>query len=381
MAQYSVATGSVEARKLWSPQLDAATIPRTIISKFFGESQENIVQVHNDLERESGDRIRTFIRDVPARVAPFVDGENKEGNESTIETAYFDFTIDKFDFVNRVPNKTMSAQRVPYDLRAQAKAQHADYWRRHLDMVAFYHLCGYTPANYANRAGTGATSTVWNSGNTIADYVSSRSVFPTGETAGDDGLDSTGDNFTLDLVRDAVFIAKTIQPRIRTVSVPGFGDDKFVVFLHPDQVFDLKNSDTEWGTINDSLLQGGYIQNNPLITGSIGAAEGCVFIESEYVTRGVNDSTGVPVANTRRAVLAGAQALSAAFGRWHDSFSRFDWVEKTFNYGDDWGVCSKVMFGIARTVFTGDGTTVDGIDYGSVLIHTYTTKNSTPVGE
>ena len=363
MASYSVATGSVEARKIWSPLLDAETIPRTVISKFFSETGASVIHLHNDLERESGDRIRTFLRGAPsATVAPVQAGVNLEGNEQSITNYEFDFLIDQEKYAVRIPFKNPSAQRVPYELKAQAKAQSSEYWRQYLDTVAFHQLCGATWANYLDLSGTGTTSTVWNGHNTIADYAAGRIVFPNTETT-DDGLDSSGDTLTRDLIRKAVLQAKTNSPRLRTINVPGLGQDVFVMFVHPIQLRDLKD-DTDFENIQLNLLAGGQVKDNLLITGAAGLVDGVLLVESEYVTYGVNSSTGVPVTTVRRAVLCGQQALSCGFGRWDDSFSRFDWVEKTFNYEDEVGIASKVLFGMARTVY-------NDLDYGSICVPTY----------
>lgn len=364
MASFTVATGDTEARKVWSPLLDAATIPRTVISRFFGKSQENIIQLHDDLERESGDNIKTFLRDVPGDDPPFQSGENMEGNEYTLNNFDFDFSIGIEMYPTSVPWQSDTNQRVPYDLRLQLKQMASDYWRRYLENVAFGHLCGFTPYNYLNKAGTGATSTKFNGHNTIVDY--DRNVFPASETT-DEGLDSSGDNFTMDLLREAIYQAKVSDFPLRTVSVPGVGSDLFVCFASPAQVKDLKNSDTDWEDLQHSLIQGGQLKGNSLITGSNTLIDGCLIVESNYVTKGVHSTAGTPVDNTRRAVLCGAQALSGGFGRWHDSFSRFDWVEEFFNFKTRLGMASKVNFGFKRTRY-------NDTDYGSILIHTYTTS-------
>ncbi len=366
MAEFNVPTDATEARIKWSPLLDAATIQRTVLSKFFGKSQENIVQIHDDLETESGDTLRLFLRDVPGDDPPFAFGEAMEGHEYTLNNFNFEFDIAVEMYPTRVPWQGDTNQRVPYDLRLQLKHMASDYWRRYLEIVTFGHLCGFTPNNYLNRAGTGATSTKWNGHNTIAAYASSREVFPTGETA-DEGLDSSGDSFTLDLLREAIYKGKTSDFPLRTVSVPGVGEDLLVCFASPAQVKDLRASDTEWTDIQHSLIRGGQTKNNALITGALTLVEGCLIVETNYVTKGVNSSSGVPVDNTRRAVLCGAQALTGGFGRWHDTFSRFDWVEEFFNYRTSLGMASKVNFGFKRTVY-------NSVDYGSILIHTYTTS-------
>jgi N4-gp56 family major capsid protein len=362
MAVYSVSTSSVEARKRWSALLDAATIPRTVISKFFSETGDNVVHVHDELTRESGDNIKTFLREVITG-APKDENDSLEGQELSLTNYDFNFSIGLKRQAIRLPWKNPDAQRVPYNLRAQAKAGLQDYWQQYLDTVAFNHLCGFSPANFEGNDPTAAATQDYNGHNTITDYAATRSVFPPSETT-DQGLDSTGDNFTLDIVSRAVHIAKTVHPRLRTISIPGVGSDVFVCFVHPTQVRDLKASDSEWETLQQSIIQGGGYRDSSKSTGGLTPYEGVIFVESEYVTNGVNASSGVVVADTRRAVLCGAQAMSFGFGRWHNSFSKFDWVEKTFDYENQIGIASNVMFGCKKTVY-------NSVDYGSVLIHTY----------
>lgn len=140
------------------------------------------------------------------------------------------------------------------------------------------------------------------------------------------GADSTA-TFTLNLIDKAVNRAKTASPMIRPLK--GFGRDvDYVLFLHPDQVLSLRSDAAtagNWFDLQKARLQGGDGDSNALFTGGVGVYNRTLVFEAVRLPQGVNSGTGAAVANTRRAVFCGAQAMSVAFGM-NGGATKFSWV-------------------------------------------------------
>ena len=62
--------------------------------------------------------------------------------------------------------------------------------------------------------------------------------------------------------------AQTLNPTIRPIKVNG--EDKYVMFLHPYQVYDIRTSTStgQWLDIQKAAMTGGQIDNNPIYTGA-----------------------------------------------------------------------------------------------------------------
>jgi N4-gp56 family major capsid protein len=123
------------------------------------------------------------------------------------------------------------------------------------------------------------------------------------------------------------------------------------------------------GSTTRSRRSQGGDKENPLFKGGdlVGEYNGVLLHRAPRVTNGVNSTTGASVANTRRAVLCGAQAAMFATGR--DSGAgqenKFSWVEESFDYGNQLGVSAGSIFGLKKTRFNSQ-------DYACFVAATYT---------
>ena len=77
----------------------------------------------------------------------------------------------------------------------------------------------------------------------------------------------------------------------------------------------------------------------------------------------VGSTTGAAVANTRRAVFLGRNALSIAWGRQYGG-GAWKWTERVADYGDKRFVGTKLLWGLKSDVF-------NSVDRGKIVITTY----------
>lgn len=353
MAQTSYGLNSNEAVKLWSRRLAREALKATYIQKFMGEDDSAVVQVKNDMKKGPGDRLRVTLR--MQLTGDGVQGDSTlEGNEEALTTYTDDFVINQLRHGVRSAGK-MSEQRIPFSVREEAMSGLRDWYSDRLDTWFFNHICGNTAQTDTRYTGSNAT-TAPTSGRQIWSSVS-------GTITADQSLTST-DIFTLALIDKAVEKAKTATPLIRPINING--GKYFVMFLHPYQVTSLRTTTStgQWLDIQKAAMSGGKVGENPIFTGALGMYNGVVLHESTRVTLGCNGTTTTTaVANTRRAVLCGAQASVMGFGQGH-SFKEFDWHEKLFDYGNQLGVKAGVIGGLKKSVY-------NSTDFATIVCSTY----------
>lgn len=224
----------------------------------------------------------------------------------------------------------------------------------------FAHLCGYTP--FTDERYTGF--------NAITAPSSGRQLWCSTDHTTDQTLDAD-DIFALSHIDRAIEIAETggsgglvrMRPIKASMANGGYGD-MYVCFLHPIQVTQLRQgASSQWKEIQNNLLTGGYIKENPLFTGALGVYNNTVLVKSQYITEGVHSSAGTAVTNTRRAVFCGAQALGAAFGKGFGP-EQAKVTEELFDYNREVGQNLLNIFGIKKSRW-------NSVDYGTIVLSSY----------
>lgn len=307
------------AVKLWSRRMDVEALKETFYARFIGSSSNSLAQELTETKKGKGDSITWGLRALGS--APGVtEGQVLEGNEESVQHYTDSLLINELRYGVRVKGEdTIDAQRVQMDLREEAYDQAKDWWSERLDTAFFNTLAGNTAATDLKY--TGFNAPLAPSTNRII-----RAKALTTDAAV--GADNTA-LFTLNLIDRAVNRAKTASPPIRPLK--GFGRDvDYVLFLHPDQVLSLRADATtagNWFDLQKARLQGGDGMSNELFTGGVGVYNRTLVFESTRVPQGVNASTGATIANTRRAIFCGAQAMAVAFGM-NGGSTKFSWREE-----------------------------------------------------
>lgn len=369
MAEKTFAVNDALSNKLWSAKLAKEVEKRTYFGRFMGEGEDSIIQTKTDTISKPGDKITCGL--VMSLVgAGKTEGEKLEGDEEALVTHDDSIFINELRHATRVRNKrSIDQQRVPYNLRSVARNRMAQWFSVRLDQVMFLHLAGYTGAAYTIDGQTVTpTMAVYNGNNTITAPTTGRIVRADNNSTDQAMTSATDDQFKLELIDEAVWMAKTAQPLIRPINVDG--EDKYVLFLHPSQVRDLRTfaSSTEitWYETQKARLQGGQGMTNPIFSGALGEYNGVVLHEAFRIPNGVHSTSGAQVANTKRAVFCGAQAGMVAWGRETPQSTKYSWVEELFDYQKSLGVALETLWGIKKAVYNSK-------DYGAIVISTYGT--------
>lgn len=226
----------------------------------------------------------------------------------------------------------MDEKKNAYNMRVSAKDRLADWFAERIDREIVDKLCGKTTSTFSNTP-TAAAAT--------------RSVFAGGQSSvGNITTAMKMDTKVLDKSKQVAILA---SPMIRPLKVNG--KDKYVAILHPYDANNLRQ-DPVWNQAQREANVRG--ETNPIFDGSFGEWNGIVVHEHEYV---FNTTDGSSSAKVSRNILCGQQAGVIAWGE------AVRWVEKSFDYGNSWGISCGAIFGCIKPLF-------NSLDYGVVTMFT-----------
>lgn len=348
--------------KLWARRLFREALKATYASKFMGTDTNSLIQVREEMSKGPGDRVTTGLRMQMSGGGVIGDG-TLEGSEEALTVYTDNLLIDQLRHAVRTGGR-MSQQRVPYDIREEARVGLTDWWADRIDTAFFNHICGMTAESDLRYVGANAVVNATSSATTGL-----HRIIRAAAQASDESITASGTIFAVSMIDEMVELAKVATPLIRPVATE-LGDF-YVVFLHPYQVTALRGGAAALGTWTDiqkSAMAGGLVERNPIFSGALGIYNGCILHESSRVTKGVNVTGGAGTTITatctscmsvRRAVLCGAQAVTLAFGQ-DNSDEQMTWVEEFFDYGNQLGVSAGCIFGMKKVQF-------NGTDFGTVI--------------
>jgi N4-gp56 family major capsid protein len=358
MAQTQFLTGNALAVKAWARKLYVQAIYDTYASRFMGPTASSLIQVRDEVKKGPGDKVTVGLR-MQLSGTGVAGDDTLEGSEEALITYSDAVLVDQLRHAVRSKGK-MSEQRVAFDLTSEHQQALSDWFADRVDTAFFNAICGNTAVTDLRYTGSNSTS---------APSTNNHIRVGTSATTTDGSL-STVDTFTITTLDRAVTKAKTLndsgQPNIRPIRYQG--SDKYVAFLHPYQVRDLRTTATAntvtWWEINRSALSGGLKEGaDNIYRGSLGEYNNVILHESARIPLGC-DTTST-VSNTRRAVLCGAQAAIMATGRDSDNpGEKMSLRQEEFDYGNQLGISAGMIWGLKKAVFNSN-------DFGVITMSSY----------
>lgn len=359
MSYTAFAQNDPMAVKLWSKKLAVEANKSIDIDPLIGTSDASVIQEKEETKKGNGDQV-TFGLRMQLKGSGFSSSDVAEGNGEQLGTNSDKVTIDELGHVVGVKSEnTIDQQRVPFNLREQARSGLADWFQTRKTVSFFNHVCGFTPAN-ANPFGKKFTAN-----NVVTAPSQGRILRPNNRA--DDGALVPGDIFTLDLIDKAVELAKTggqgKKVMIRPVVVNG--KKYYILYLASEQVTSLRTNTAagQWLDIQKAAMAGMQSSNSPIFSGALGEYNNVILREAQDITAGVSANGQVAVPNTRRAVLLGAQAATIAYGK-AGGDTRYRWNEELLDHKRNLEVSAWAIWGMKKTTYNGD-------DFGTLVIPTY----------
>jgi N4-gp56 family major capsid protein len=354
MAGYAAVTGDALAVKLWSKKVSVEALKQTWAFKFMGRDDNSVIQILDETTKSSGDRIRFPLRRLISGRG-VQDGELLENREERLTFYTDDLFIRQLRHATRTIGR-FTDQLVPFSVREHMRPALQDWHADRIDTWFFNQICSNTQVADTIYTGQQAATSADD------DHI----IIAGGATAWSMSNTSTC-KFTLTLIDVAVERAKTLEVPIRPVMIGG--EAKYVLFMHPYQVTDMRTSTAtnQWFDIQKAAMQGGAVTNNPIYTGALGEYNGVILHASHRVPLFSTSAGGA--SSGAQAVLCGAQAAVMGFGR-DDGPERYNWTEEYFDYKNEFGVAVDTIAGLKKTRFNGS-------DFATIAVRTFAAAHTT----
>jgi len=363
-------TGSTAGLKSqgWAKDLHADAIDQLYFNQIgvMGKGDNYIVSIDDELSKVKGEK-KTFGISYKLNSGKGTTGDSElEGNEKVLQDYSQDVAIDQIREAVRLKG-SLEEQKTAYDMRMNAKSQLATWKAEMIERQIFFKLGGVNNTSLTDVNGVAvAELCAWS--NAPAQVPAADTAAGTGDrylcadSSGADSLAST-DIITPQLISRAKKKAMLASPRIQPLKVNG--KNYFVMFVHPNQAYDLYYNATFAQARREAEVRG---KENPIFTGALGVWDGVVIHEHEYVPyldisvagHNFNSATvGTDFsADCYRALLCGRQAVCYA-----DCKNPKGWVEETFDYSNKVGFATGLIGGIQKTAF-------NSLDYAVIAVDT-----------
>jgi N4-gp56 family major capsid protein len=321
MAITAITTNDALTVKLWEKQMfNVMENESYFMTRFAGESENNIVQVKTDLTKTKGDAI-TFGIVYDLTGLGVDETQTLEGNEESL--THYDYALTLKEYAHAVKTNKMSQKRVVFDIPSTAVAKLQRWGRDKIDTELF----------------------------TTID-ASSTKIFYGGDADSIASLEAA-DKLTPALVSKVATWARTggndAQPVIQEVNIEG--GSYYAMVVHPDVLYDWKQNSV-WVTAAGTALD--RAPDHPFFKRATFFWDNVVIHEHRRVNILTTGGAGsdIPYAKT---LFMGQQAGLWAWGE------RPKMVQQTKDYERERGWSWQMVARPGKPVF-------NSLDYGSVSV-------------
>lgn len=358
--------------KVWERGLYADIVEDLFFNKreLMGSGDNVIIEVKEGLQKSPGDAINFGF--VPKITGQGRDGDDElEGHEQQMLSYNDSVVIDQKRQAVRLTGN-FDEKINGFDFRTRAKTALRDWYVEFFEQQIFLKLGGVTNTSLIDINGDlYAEGAAWsNTPDGISDAdtnAGTGSRYLCANAGGADALTSA-DLLTPTLISRLKMKAKYGSPKMVPLRVDGM--ECFVMFIHPWQALDLKKNAEFAQAQREAQARG---KDNPIFTGALMYWDGVIIHEHPYcpfldVSESGNNfnaaGSGTDYAvDTARAILCGQRAIAFAKAEGDGR----GWVEKTFDYGNQWGVSSSFIGGIQKVLFNSK-------EYGVCVLDTAVTN-------
>lgn len=367
-------SNSALRRQVWAKNLfvDAMATVYFVKNKLMGTDPNNAILIQDDLQKERGDRVHFKLTQKLSGRG--VRGDNElEGNEERMIFYSESVLIDQIRNAVRLEG-TLDEQKDAYDKRTEAKDLLKTWIAEFIEMQIMLKAGGVTNSTLTNVAGQQvALDYDWSNTPDFIPDADENAGFGARYLCADSAAGTTS-LATTDLITPALIsrlrvMAQTASPKVLPLNIGG--EDKYVLMVHPWQAYDLKRNAEFVQAQREALPRS---TDHPLFKSGqlVGEWDGVMIVQHDFVPfldvsvaghsfRGA--AVGTDCANDAfRAILFGRQAVGYAKAQ----NRKKEWVEKNFDYDNEYGVATSLLGGIQKLVFNGK-------EYGCMVLDTYAT--------
>lgn len=288
--------------------------------------------------------------------------------EETFDTATFKWQINQVRHAAKVTGR-VTQKRVTWNIWQESKDSLGTWFAKITEAAAMMHLGGIT-VNLATQQewyhdGSDLGSTLSN----VPRVPDTKHILRINNNTDTDDTGVGNDPaaiIDLDVISTLKAMAKNMPIPIRPAMING--RELYVLFAHSYSLRHMK-SNSAWVEMMRAAMQGGKVEDHPWWTGALGIYDDVLLVENNYVAPGIS-ATSTRVANARRNIFCGAQALVFGVSKEFDNDSLFKNDEESWDYGNNRGIAATSFLGLACPYFSvkEQGTTED---YARIVVTSY----------
>lgn len=333
--------------KSWAKKTWEAGIKESYFNKFMGRDAKSIIHIKEELSRGRGTSINIPLL-MPLVGAGVIEDNMLEGKEEALVYRDFDVPLSRIRHAVRLAGR-FEEQKTQLRLREDARTALSEWLATYIDHSIFGILTGTTPPFIKGGADTFPF--------TIEAPSTDRKILAGGKTT--QTALTNADKFDTSIIGKAKRLARADESTaIRPIRVDG--RETYVMVIDQWQARDLKQDEKWIEAQKHANIRG---EKNPIFSGAIGIWDGVVIHECNRVPRTKTGSgSGSSQTMVGHALFLGAQACVFAEGE------AARWVEKQFDYDNQFGVSVGRMFGLKKSRFKFDGT--NWTDFGVINVLT-----------
>jgi N4-gp56 family major capsid protein len=337
MAQSTWASGLQVSR--WAKQLWYEAGKEIYFKKFMGEGSNFMIHEKNELDNADGKDVTVGLLMNPSGTGVTGD-DTLEGNEEKLVTYSQTVTLQRVRNAFRNTGK-FDDKKVLYSFRKEALGSLSLWLAEKVDSDIFTALTASPTRTFRADNGGDSVNSRLNESSTSAQLVAADLITPA----------------DISVLKKAAKTPKgSNEVKIRPIRVGG--EEYYILLIHPEQAYDLSRN-SEWRqNMREAAPRG---SDNPIFKGMLGRIDNVVIHEHELIT--TSNSYGGGSVHGAQALFLGAQAGIFA------NSGEPEWVEKTFDYGNQLGVAGGLMYKAAKSKFNSE-------DFACISYYTACTRMS-----
>lgn len=350
MADTSVATGLTVQQ--WDDKFFTEYLQNNRFTRYYGRSENSIIQVKEDLKKKKGDSI-TYALVNRLTNAAVTGSSTLEGNEEAMDSRSHKLTVDKRRNATRVAE--VDEQFSAISLRQAGKSVLMDWAMEDTRDLIISALGSINGVAYGTASEAQKDAWLVDNADRVLFGAAKSNNGANDHSAALLNIDNTADKLTTGALSLMKRIALSASPKVRPITVKG-GERYFVGFAGPRTFRDLKTDSTLTAAQREVQLK---MQNNKLFFGGDLNWDGIIVHEVDDIA--AISGVGAGGIDVEPFYLCGAQALGIGWAkRWKSVTERFD-------YEDKYGCAVEAIYGIDKLTFgSGSGDTDDLKDHGVV---------------
>jgi N4-gp56 family major capsid protein len=349
--------GDADVQDNWDKKIWRQYIHRTVLfnpaNKLVGDNESDLIQRKKESFQEGGTRATiTLVKQLQGM--PTYGAQTMEDREEGVDTETYRWEINKVRHAVAVDGE-IHENRVSWNVIKTSSMLLGEWFGKVHEYGGSMQLTGFNiNANrpvtepFLNGTDLGLT---W--GNAPARPDATHNLYVNDKIPGNF---TDTDIIDVEMIDDCIALASTYPQPLRPLRL--YGDDYYLLLVHPYAIRHWKQSGTRWWEIAKAAIQGGMVNGNPVIRGTAGIYENTLIMAWNYLPPCINDSTitavdgTAAVTNTRMAVFCGQQALLYGVAKRYANENTIRKVERDKDYGDKVGVEAHTLGGLACPKFT-----------------------------